>query len=79
MNVPFIAFGNDELKKMPDLGEEIVCPYCGEKHKVEYGKKVLSNNTRIEDKTLAYVRCGNEIYLVGINGKDITSYLSRKK
>lgn len=76
MNIPFIAFGNDELKKMPDLGKEVVCPHCGRKHKVEYGKKVLSDGKKVEDKMLAYVQCGDEVYLVGVNGKDITSRLN---
>jgi len=76
MSIPFIAFGNDELEKMPDLGKEAVCPHCGKKHKVEYGKKVLGDGTKVEDKTLAYVQCGDEVYLVGVNGKDITSRLN---
>lgn len=75
MNIPFITFGNDELEKMPDLGEEIVCPHCGKKHKVEYGKKVLRDGTKVEDKMLAFVQCRDEIYLVGVNRKDITSCL----
>lgn len=71
--IPFISFGNDELERMPDLGEEVICPHCGKMHKVEYAKKILDDGTQVEDKTLAFVRCGDKSYLVGVNGKDITS------
>ena len=70
--MPYIAFGNDELAKMPTLKDEVLCTRCGKMHKVEYGKKVLEDGSKIPDKTLAFVKCQGKLLLVGVNGKDIT-------
>jgi len=68
MNKFFVAFGNDELEKLPDIkkGDIIVCPHCGGKHKVEAFKDKNGNDTN----TLAY-ECGEELYLAGVDGKNV--------
>ena len=65
------AIGNDELEKAPRLGDFILCKQCGERHKVEYGDKVLEDGTKEPSKSLAFYECGKKLYLAGINGKDI--------
>jgi len=74
--IPFVAFG-DELADLPKLGDKILCSRCGRMHKVRYGKKVLEDGRKVESKTIAFVKCGGELYLVGVKGKDITSEFSR--
>ena len=65
------AIGNDEVEGSPSLGKSIKCNLCGKKHKIQYGDKVLENGDKVECKMLAFVKCGESSYLVGINGKDI--------
>lgn len=72
MKTPYLAIRNDELEKMPILKDEVLCIRCGEMHRVEYGKKILKDGTEIPDRTLAAVRCQGKLFLVGVNGKDIT-------
>ncbi len=72
MKIPYFAIGNDELEKMPKLKDEVLCARCGKMHKVEYGKKILKDGSKIPDRTLAMVRCRGKMFLAGINGKDIT-------
>jgi len=72
MKTPYFAMGNDELAKMPVLKDEVLCARCGKMHKVQYGKKVLKDGSKIPDKTLAFVECRGKSFLVGIKGKDIT-------
>ena len=69
--IPFVAFGNDELDAAPTLGDTIICDMCGKEHKIEYGKKVNEDGTKSPSKLLAYFKCGDKSYLAGINGKDI--------
>lgn len=65
--------GNDEIKKAPQLGDFILCKMCGQRHKIEYGKKVLPDGSKIPSKLLAFYKCGDNSYLGGINGKDVTN------
>jgi len=74
MSIPYVAFGNKELAKQPVLKDEILCPRCGEKHKIFYGKKILEDGTQVESKLLAGYHCGGKSYLAGVNGKDTTLY-----
>jgi len=64
------AIGNDELAKLPPLGEKIKCKRCGRKHKVLYGKKKVDNKL-VESKLLAFYHCKGVSYLAGIEGKEI--------
>ena len=52
-----LAISNDELATKKRIGKTVKCPKCGKRHKVELGK------------SLAFVTCGEESYLVGIDGK----------
>ena len=65
------VIGNDELDNACKIGDTIICERCGKEHKVMYGERVLEDGTKVPSKTLAYVKCGGESYLVGIAGKDI--------
>jgi hypothetical protein len=76
--IPYVAFGNEEIEKSPDLQDPILCTRCGEHHNLEYGKKELPDGTWIEDNTLAFIKCGDNSYLVGITGKDIRPIFKRK-
>jgi len=57
MTIHFTSIGNNEIEKLPPLGDTIVCWVCGEEHKVESGK-------------LAFFKCGDKSYLCGIDGKE---------
>jgi len=67
--IPFVAFGNDELGD--DIKETIKCPGCKKKHKVKYGERVLEDGKRVPDKMLAFVNCGEQSFLVGLDGREV--------
>lgn len=69
--IPFIAFGNDELDGKEEIGNTIICERCGETHEVRYGNEVLEDGTKVPSKMLAFVDCGDSTYLVGLDGKRI--------
>lgn len=66
-DIPSVSFGNKEVASWEDLGTETTCPKCAKIHKVMHQKGV---NT-----TLAFVKCGESIYLVGIDNKRIKKNL----
>lgn len=68
-DIPFLAIGNDELGK--DIGTHAPCPKCKKKHKVEYGNRILENGDKVPSKTLGFVKCGKDSYLVAIEGLEI--------
>jgi hypothetical protein len=74
MSTPFVAFGNEELAKLPTLGKKVLCPRCGKMHKVIFGKRKLDNGIEIESKAIAFVKCRGRLFLAGVDGKDVTSY-----
>ena len=65
------AIGNDELERLPPLGEEVWCTRCGCNHPVEYGKSKQPDGTMAEDRSLGFYRCtgSGKLYLAGVNGK----------
>lgn len=65
------AIGNDELAKKPKIGKVVNCPQCGNLHTVEYVDKLLPDGTWKKSSLLAFVRCADKTYLVGISGKRI--------
>ncbi len=71
--IPFVAFGNDELNKKDKIGNFEICPGCGKPHKVEYGNRLLGDGTRVPSKVLAFVTCpeSKKSYLVGVRGKRV--------
>ena len=64
---PFIAIGNDELGE--EAGENVTCPNCGKKHKIEYGEKKNKKGEWKPSKMLGFVKCGEKSFLVTINNK----------
>ena len=66
-----LAIGNDKIDTAPKLGDFILCTNCGERHRIEFGNKILEDGTKIPSKLLAFYKCGETTYLAGINGKDI--------
>ena len=67
------SIGNDELKKLKNLGAEATCPNCGKKHPVLYGKTQQPDGSWAETNTLAFVTCPEtkQVYLVGVEGKQL--------
>ena len=68
------SISNEELIKASEIGETIICPYCNNKHKIEYGEKVLPDGSRVTSKIIAFYRCGDKIYLAAVNGKNVIKY-----
>lgn len=65
-----LAIGNNELGDL--LGDNIRCPHCGEMHAIEHGTTRRLVNDRwedIHDRLLQFYRCGEQLYLGGINGR----------
>jgi hypothetical protein len=69
MKIPFVAFGNDELDRLPVLkiGDLIKCPKCNKKHKVSGCKNEFGQHS---DLLMGY-KCGEEVYLAGVSGKNV--------
>lgn len=68
--IPYVTFGGGELKNQPKTkeGMEIICPDCGQLHKIKYG-----TNCKTGEKTndLCCYSCPQtgKTYLAGVNGK----------
>ena len=67
--IPWIAFGNETLRKLPkvEAGDKIRCPHCGGEHELipardEQGRPM---------NKLLYYRCGGKIYVGAISGRCI--------
>ena len=69
--IPYFAIGNNELEKLKPVGETAKCPKCKKRHKVEYGKKKMPDGHYEETKMLGFVKCGEDSYLVSVNGKEL--------
>ncbi len=67
------ARSNDELDKMPPLGDMVKCGDCGKMHKVEFGQKVLADGSREPSDFLGFIKCPDtgKLYLVGMGGKQL--------
>lgn len=77
-DIPYVAFGNDEIDNSPILGETITCRICGKEHSVEYGDRINDDGSTTPTKSLAFFKCGDKSYLCGVNGKDIRRGLKIK-
>ncbi len=70
--IPYVAYENEELKNQPEVkkGMEIICPQCGQLHKIKYGKDAKTGE---ESNVLSFYSCPatNKDYLAGVNGKSI--------
>ncbi len=64
--IPYVAFGNEELKNKPLAGDTAICPKCKKKHKIKYGtdKKTGEVTTMV-----GFVTCGENSYMVSLEGK----------
>jgi len=65
--IPYVSYGNAELVKKPDAGNFAECPKCKKHRRIEFG-----TTEGKENKTLGFISCGKEAYLVSINGKLLT-------
>lgn len=69
MDVPFVAFSNEELEKKPAIkkGDKILCSVCHRKHLVSAGTDADGKESDI----MLFYRCGKNTYLAGIAGKRV--------
>lgn len=72
-----LAIGNDEFEDLKPIGKYAKCPGCKKRHLVKYGDEVAKDGSKKPSKMLGYVSCGEHIYLVAIQGKELK--LPRKK
>jgi hypothetical protein len=63
-DIPFVAFGNNELKNKPIAGKTIKCKKCGKMHKIKYG----TTDGKI-NKMVGFTECGKSLYMVTLDGK----------
>jgi len=72
VSTPYVGFGNDTLEKsLPlEIGQEIRCPHCGERHVVEGGTNMKTGE--VSDLVMGYY-CPetDSTYLAGVNGKSV--------
>ncbi len=65
-DIPFVAYGNNELENNPSAakGDLIVCPGCKGNHEISYGK----DENGIESDLIMFYKCGKKSFLAGVNG-----------
>lgn len=66
--LPFVAFGNNELAEKPPVGKTVQCKNCGKRHKVKYGTDTKTG--KVSD-LLGFVSCGDKDFLVAVAGKEV--------
>lgn len=69
--IPFVAFGNEELKQFPEVsdGDLIKCPNCKKHHKLKDGRGRTNGGPWHYSTTLLVYKCGKNSYLGAIYGK----------
>ena len=76
MEIPYVAFSNDELEDedLPIVkkGDSITCPHCGGSHTLR-----ATQNTEGRDSILLFYKCGEKVYLAAIHGKLVISLFPR--
>lgn len=67
MSIPFISYGNDQLKKLPKVkeGHKIICPDCKKIHKLKCSLDKDGNKSN----DLMYYNCGGESYVAAVDGR----------
>ena len=65
---PWVAYGNDELKKRLGKNDKILCDKCGEEHDIILG---FDRDTGKETDMVMGYKCGGVSYLCGVGGKII--------
>jgi len=70
VDVPFVAFGNDELAGRPhvQVGDLVTCTQCGESHQLQASEQILVDGTRTPSDLLLFYDCGDSAYLAAIKG-----------
>ena len=63
--IPYIAYGNDELALKKDAGDFAKCPKCQKQHKIKFG--TIDGK---ESKLLGFISCGKKDYLATLSGKE---------
>ena len=71
MSIPHFAISNKELSEKKPIGKTVKCPHCGKKYIVKYGEVVNKDGTKAPSKTLGFVNCGKNSYLVAVAGKEL--------
>ncbi len=66
IDVKMLAIGNNELVDRQKVGRMAICPRCKKKHIIKFGKDTKSGKV---SKFLGFVECGEDVYLVSIEGK----------
>ena len=64
--IPYVAFGNDELKNKSLAEDTAICPKCKKKHKIEYG---TDEKTGEVTTMVGFITCGKISYVVSLAGK----------
>ena len=64
--IPYVAFGNDELKNKSLAEDTAICPKCKKKHKIKYG---TDEKTGEVTTMVGFVTCGEDSYMVSLAGK----------
>jgi len=67
------VIGNDELRNCTPVPADgmTICPACHEPHPIKYGERINSDGTKEPSKRPGYVKCGENYFLVALNGKII--------
>ncbi len=75
--IPFVAFGNDELDKFPPVndGDFIACPRCKTRHKLKGGMGRTDGGPLRYSTTVLTYKCGKNAYLGAVKGKLIVDSL----
>lgn len=63
--IPFVAFGNNELGGPIAKGDLFQCDKCDGQHRIELG---TNTETGKESDAIQFYKCGNNTYLAGIGG-----------
>ena len=73
--IPFVAFGNDELRDLPDAyeGQIVQCSKCCKRHRLESG---IEGKTKKKSHDLFFYKCGKSAYLGAVGGKLVTGLIN---
>jgi len=71
VSVPYIGFGNDQLRDQTECreGDMIECPHCHHQHPVDFGEDI---DTGEKSNLLGFYNCGDKMYLAAVAGRFVT-------
>ena len=64
--IPWVAYGNDELRERLSKDDKILCNKCGKEHNIILGK---DKDTGEETDMIMAYKCNGVSYLCGVDGK----------